>query len=115
MRSPHPAHHAFAHDARMAAGLDDADERLPQFLAITKMAERLSGLDAADRDAYLGSLAGELLPVTTARPTLVHDAQGEPTDSLARLSERLRVDAERMERSGCFEMAFATLSAVCQM
>jgi tetratricopeptide (TPR) repeat protein len=115
MRSPLPALHAFAHDARTAAGLDDADERLPQFLAITKMAERLSGLDSADRDAYLASLAGELLPATAARPTLVHDAQAEPTDSLARLSERLRVEAERMERSGCFEMAFATLSAVCQM
>jgi hypothetical protein len=115
MRSPLSALHAFAHDARTVATTDDVDERLPTFLAITKMAERLSGLDAADRDAYLASLAGELLPVSDARPTLVHDAQAVPTDSLARLSERLRVEAERMERSGCFEMAFATLSAVCQM
>jgi tetratricopeptide (TPR) repeat protein len=79
------------------------------------MAERLSGLDAAERDGYLATLASDLLPASDARPTLVHDAKAGPTDSLARLSERLRVEAEQMERSGCFEMAFATLSAVCQM
>ncbi|MEO7520660.1 MAG: hypothetical protein ABIW79_02470 [Gemmatimonas sp.] len=116
MRSPLSALHAFAHDARRTvASFDDGDERLSQFLAVTKMAERLSCLDATGRDAYLDTLAGELLPATDTRPTLVHDAQAKPIDPLARLSERLRVEAEQMERSGCFEMAFATLSAVCQM
>lgn len=98
-----------------SSGLDDRDARLADFLAVTKVAEQLSTLDPFGRRQYLEAVADELLPASDARPTLVHDAQPRPVDPLARLSERLRVEAEQMERSGCFEMAFTTLSAVCRM
>ena len=90
-------------------------DRLADFLAVTKVAEQLSTLDSFSRAQYLDAVADELLPASDARPTLVHDAQPRSDDPLARLSERLRVEAEQMERSGCFEMAFTTLSAVCRM
>jgi tetratricopeptide (TPR) repeat protein len=116
MRSPLPAFQAFAQDARArSSNLDDRDVRLADFLAVTKVAEQLSTLDPFGRRQYLEAVADELLPASDVRPTLVHDVQPRPEDPLARLSERLRLEAEQMERSGCFEMAFATLSAVCQM
>ena len=114
MRSPLPALQAFAHDAHARpSDTGDHDERLAGWLAVTKTAERLSMLDAKAREAYLADIAIDVLPNSEARPTLVHDARGRPADGPARLAERFRIEAEQMERSGCFEMAFATVSAVC--
>ncbi|HYW30814.1 MAG TPA: hypothetical protein VE869_04845 [Gemmatimonas sp.] len=116
MRSPLTALQAFSRDARIfPTSSDGCDELLPSFFAITKVAERLSTLDPGARDAYLATLEDDVLPFEPTRPTLVHDATARSDDPLSRLSEQLRVQAERMERSGCFEMAFTTVSAVCMM
>lgn len=116
MRSPLPAFQAFAHDAKSRSSSDDAlDERLSNYLAVAKAAERMSVSRAAEHDAYLSELAADVLPPSDARPTLTHDVQPAPVESIARLAERFRVEAERMERSGCFELAFTTVSAVCQL
>lgn len=117
MRNPLPAFQAFSQDVRARArDLSDAalDRQLADFLAVTKMAERLSTLETFQYDGYLAGV-GELLPPSDARPTLVHDVQSRSREPLARLAERLRVEAEDMERAGCLEMAYSTLSAVCQM
>ncbi len=116
MRSPLPAFQAFAHDARSRSDDDgNVDERLSGFLAVTKAAEQLSTIDHRQRDAYVAMLANDVLPPSERRPTLRHDAYGRPSDVIARLAERFRVEVELMEQSGCFEMAFATMSAVCRL
>lgn len=116
MRSPLPAFQAFAHDARAKSTTSDAlDERLSGFFAVTKAAERLSTIDRSQRGAYLELLATDILPPSEQRPTLRHDVYDRPSDVIALLTERFRVEVELMEQSGCFEMAFATMSAVCQL
>lgn len=116
MRSPLPAFQAFAHDAQSRTSPDESlDEMLSGFLAVAKAAERLAVIGAGERDAYLRELAPDILPPSDARPSITHDAQPAPVESLGRLAERFRVEAERMERSGCFELAFTTMSAVCQL
>jgi len=116
MRSPLPAFQAFAHDARArSADSGDLDERLSAFLAVTKAAERLSTIMRDQQASYVAGLGADVLPPSNARPSLTHDVQRAPVDALACLAERLRVEAEQMERSGCFEMAYATMSAVCQL
>lgn len=114
MRSPLPAFQAFAHDARArSAEAADLDERMSGFLAVAKSAERLSTMARAQRAEFAAALA-EILPPSDARPSLTHDVQPAPVEWLARMAERFRVEAEHMERSGCFELAFTTMSAVCQ-
>lgn len=114
MRSPLPAFQAFAHDARArSAEAADLDERLSGFLAVAKSAERLSTIARAQRAEFAAGLA-DILPPSDARPSLTHDVQPAPVEWLARMAERFRVEAEHMERSGCFELAFTTMSAVCQ-
>ncbi len=116
MRSPLPAFEAFSTDAQaVSSDTWDGAVSLGGWLAVTKAAERLSSLRFADQAAYVTALSEHVLPPVDTRPTLVHDAHGAPTDSVAQLAERLRVMAEQMERAGCFEMAFATVSAVCRL
>jgi tetratricopeptide (TPR) repeat protein len=116
MRSPLPALQAFAHDARALASMEDERaERLTTWLAVAKAAERLCVLGESERDAYLAEIPATLLPETEQRPTQVHDAKPAPTDALGRLAERLRLEAEQMERSGCFELAFTTVASVCRL
>jgi len=116
MRNPLPAFEAFSLDAIAVSSPDwDGHASLGAWLAVTKAAERLSALPVADRPAYLESLTASVLPATDSRPTLVRDGDSAPSDAVARLSERFRIEAEDMERAGCFEMAFATLAAVCRL
>jgi len=116
MRNPLSALEAFSLDAQaVSASARDGDASLGGWLAVTKAAERLSALPLAERAMYLAAVSAAVLPPLDARPTLVHDDLAPPTDAVARLAERLRVEAEQMERAGCFEMAFATVAAVCRL
>ena len=47
----------------------------------------------------------------------IHFRDGDlpPKDPVAQLAERFRIEAEDMERAGCFEMAFTTVAAVCRL
>jgi tetratricopeptide (TPR) repeat protein len=72
------------------------------------LAELPADLDAlVERDA--------LLRAVQARPTMVHDGADPPHTALGTTAERLRVLAEAMEQSGCFELALTTVSAVCRL
>ncbi len=116
MRNPLPALAAFSKDAQaVSARTGDDDASLGGWLAVTKAAERLAVLSQGDREAYVGSLVGALLPPIGSRPTLIHDALPAPENSLSQLAERLRSEAEEMERAGCLEMAFSTVAAVCRL
>ncbi len=116
MRSPLPALQAFSRDAfETKQHADNADPRLSGWFAVTKAAERLCGMRRDDRQSYLLSLAHGVLPPSSARPTLRHDVTDAPAEPIAKLTERLRLEAEDMERAGCYEMAFATVSAACRL
>lgn len=116
MRNPLPAFEAFSQDANAVSAPDrDGLASLGGWLAVTKAAERLSALPVIDRAAYLESLTASVLPPSDSRPTLVRDGDLPPKDPVARLAERFRIEAEDMERAGCFEMAFATVAAVCRL
>jgi hypothetical protein len=118
MRAPLPAFDAFRHDAaRLLGGAGAAadDPRPAHWLAVARAAERLSALPGRRRLAYARSLDAALLPNDAARPTQLHEPVRAPASPLDRLAERLRVAAEAMERAGCYELAFTTVSAVCRM
>ena len=116
MRNPLPAFEAFSLDANAIASPDrDGHASLGGWLAVAKAAERLSALPLADRATYLESLTASVLPPSKLRPTLVRDGDRPPQDPVARLAERFRIEAEDMERAGCFEMAYATVAAVCRL
>ncbi len=116
MRNALSALEAFSRDAcAISAPERDAHASLGGWLAVTKAAERLSVLPVAHRAAYLQSLTALVLPPSESRPTLVRDGDLPPKDPTARLAERFRIEAEDMERSGCFEMAFATVAAICRL
>ncbi len=116
MRSPLTALEAFTRDARVATTvIGDAYPRLAGWFAVTKAAEQLCVMRDEERGAYVASLASGVLPPSPARPTLIHDAMQAPSNPLGRVTERLRVEAEDMERAGCFEMAFTTVAAACRL
>ncbi len=116
MRSPLTALEAFTRDARVATTvIGDAYPRLAGWFAVTKAAEQLCVMRDDERTAYVATLASGVLPPSPARPTLIHDAMLPPNDPLGRVTERLRVEAEDMERAGCFEMAFTTVAAACRL
>ena len=116
MRTPLSALQAFTHDAQTrSCEISRGDRELADYFAVTRLAERLSMLDARRQNICLAEVPAEMLPHSDARPTLIHDTQDRPAEAVARLAERFRVEAERMERAGCFEMAFTTVSAVCRI
>ena len=116
MRSPLTALEAFTRDARVATTvIGDAYPRLAGWFAVTKAAEQLCVMREDERSAYVATLAAGVLPPSPARPTLIHDAMQAPSNPLGRVTERLRVEAEDMERAGCFEMAFTTVAAACRL
>jgi len=116
MRSPLPALQAFSLDAQATQAADGDDSTsLSLWLRIAKAAERVSSMSGAKRLAYVGEIEATLLPPTAARPSLIHDALPAPSDPVARFAERLRVEADEMERGSCFQLAFTTVSAVCRL
>lgn len=85
------------------------------WFSITHVAVRLASLPVDERGAFLASLPDGLLPAADRRPTHVDHEAPAPTHPLAMAAERLRVAAEDMERDGCFEMAYATVSAAARV
>lgn len=119
MRAPLTPIKAFVHDAAAlgkggSAGAAD-DSRLSQWLLVAQSAERLAELKPEQRDDYVRMLVSSVLPPREGRPTQIEGDGRAPQAALTQLAERLRIEAEDMERGGCFELAFTTVSAVCQM
>lgn len=119
MRAPLTPLKAFVHDAAVLGRADSPgsseDPRLSQWLMVAQAAERLAGLPAKHREEYAARLSGGVLQSRDGRPTQTEGDGRAPTDVLGQLAERIRLDAEDMERAGCFELARTTVSFVCQM
>lgn len=119
MRAPLTPLKAFVHDAAVLGRADSPgsseDPRLSQWLMVAQAAERLAGLPAKHREEYAARLSGGVLKSRDGRPTQTEGDGRAPTDVLGQLAERIRLDAEDMERAGCFELARTTVSFVCQM
>lgn len=119
MRAPLTPIKAFVHDAEKLGKAGSAnpqdDPRLPQWLAVAQAAERIAELTPTQRSEYVQSLGGSVLPERAGRPTQTEGDGRSPTEIVAQLAERLRLEAEDMERANCFELALTTVSAVCRM
>jgi len=119
MRAPLTPIKAFVQDATKRGQAGDAssaeDPRLSQWLLVAQAAERLAELKPAQRSEYVKMLGSTVLPAREGRPTQIEGDGRVPTDAIAELAERLRMEAEDMERAGCFELALTTVSSVCQM
>ena len=119
MRAPLTPIKAFVHDAAtlgQAADSSAADNpRLSQWLPVAQAAERLAGLRPEERGDFVRMLGGSVLPLRARRPTQIEGDGRVPVDAMAELAERFRLEAEDMERAGCFELALTTVSSVCQM
>jgi len=119
MRAPLTPIKAFVHDATTMGDAGDSsaadDPRLSQWLLVAQAAERLAELRPGQRGAYVRMLEGRVLPVRLGRPTQIEGDGRIPVDADAELAERLRMEAEDMERAGCFELALSTVSSVCQI
>ena len=119
MRAPLTPLKAFVHDAASIGRADSPgstdDPRLAHWLSVAQAAERLASLPANKREEYAGRLHGSVLQFRAGRPTQTEGDGREPTDALGQLAERIRLDAEDMEKAGCFELARSTVSFVCQM
>jgi tetratricopeptide (TPR) repeat protein len=119
MRAPLTPIKAFVQDAaqRGAAGDHSSadDPRMSHWLLVAQAAERLAELRPAQRAEYLTRLGDSVLPERLERPTQIEGDGRVPADATAELAERLRLEAEDMEREGCFELALTTVSSVCKM
>jgi tetratricopeptide (TPR) repeat protein len=118
MRAPLTPLKAFVHDAEQLGDIGIAssnDAQLSHWFAVAQAAERLATLAPHHRPEYLHVLVDAILPTRTERPTQIEGDGRTPVDALGQLAERLRLEAEDMERGSCFELALTTVSAVCQM
>lgn len=116
MRKPLTPLQAFAEDARKAAERSvDIGDVLVSWLSVAQTADQISVLRGRTRDAAMQSAGPMLQPFADERPSMRHDAQPAPTSSVARIAEQFRVAAESMEKAGCFELAFTTVSAICRL
>lgn len=116
MRKPLTPLQAFAEDARNAAErASDVNDDFVSWLSVAQSADHLSVLDRQTRDAAIKTAAQLLERFEGKRPTMVHDTQPAPSDSFGLLVEQFRVAAEMMERAGCFELAYTTVSAICRL
>lgn len=116
MRKPLSPLQAFAHDVHAAASREvDVGDDAIRWMSIAQTAELLATTPSSDRSSALGAAESLLSAFAGKRPTMIHDAQPQPSDPLAKVAELLRLAAEDMERSGCFELAYVTVSAVCRL
>ena len=119
MRAPLTAIKAFLRDAATLGKAGDTssadDPRMSQWLSVAQAAEHLAELRPAQRSEYAQILGSSVLPRRVERPTQIEGDGRVPTDAITELGERLRLEAEDMERAGCFELALTTVSSVCQM
>jgi tetratricopeptide (TPR) repeat protein len=85
------------------------------WFSVTHIAMRVASLPPERRQWFLDTLPEEVLPTWDRRPTHVcHDCP-PPTDPIAIAAEQFRIAAEDMERDGCFEMAYTTVSAAARL
>lgn len=85
------------------------------WFSVTHIAMRVASLPPERRQWFLDTLPEEILPAWDRRPTHVcHDCP-PPSDPIAIAAEQFRVAAEDMERDGCFEMAYTTVSAAARL
>ncbi len=85
------------------------------WFSIAHIAYRLASLPLEARLWFLQTLPESILPDATRRPTHIdHDAPA-PANEMVVAAEQLRVAAEDMERDGCFEMAFTTVSSAARL
>jgi tetratricopeptide (TPR) repeat protein len=85
------------------------------WFAVAHVATRAAALPDAHRRGFLDALPDGLLPDADRRPTHVDHEAPAPAHPLAIIAERLRVAAEEMERDGCFELAYTTVSAAARL
>ncbi len=116
MRKPLSPLQAFAADADGASDRGvDLGAQLVSWLSVAQSAEMLLNGSAAPTEQALAHSTEQLAEFAGQRPSMVHDALPEPTVAIARAAERFRVAAEAMEHAGCFELAFATVAAICRL
>jgi len=85
------------------------------WFSVTHIAMRVASLPPERRAWFLATLPDAVLPAWDRRPTHVcHDCP-VPTDPIAIAAEQFRIAAEDMERDGCFEMAYTTVSAAARL
>lgn len=85
------------------------------WFSVTHVAYRMASLPVDARLWFLQTLPASVLPDASRRPTQVdHDAP-PPAHAFVVAAEQLRVAAEDMERDGCFEMAFTTVSSAARI
>ena len=116
MRKPLSPLQAFAQDVRGASDRAvNLDVDLVQWLSVAQAADQMSAIAPSEQYDAIRRANTLLAPFANERPSMVHDVLPSPTDEVARLAEQFRVAAESMEKAGCFEMAFTTVSAICRL
>jgi hypothetical protein len=116
MRKPLSPLKAFELDARSAAERAvDIGDALVMWLSIAQSADQLPGLRGARRDEAVRQAIDLLRPLGLQRPTMQHDRRAAPTEGIEFVAEQFRSAAEAMERAGCFELAYTTVSAICRL
>ncbi|MBL0169223.1 MAG: hypothetical protein IPP90_00655 [Gemmatimonadaceae bacterium] len=116
MRKPLTPLQAFAEDARHAAErASDLGDALIPWLSVAQSADQLSASSGVRRTVALDAARALLVAFANERPTMRHDVQPAPSDQLERVAEQFRAAAEAMERAGCFELAYTTVSAICRL
>ena len=85
------------------------------WFSITHIAYRLVMLPPERRAWFLDTLPLDVLPQGPRRPTHIDHEAPPPAHPMAIAAEQLRVIAEDMERDGCFEMAFTTVSSAARL
>lgn len=116
MRKPLSPLKAFELDARGAAERTvEIGDALVMWLSIAQSADQLTGLRGARRDAAMRQALDLLRPLALGRPTMQHDRRAAPTEGVEFVAEQFRAAAEAMERAGCFELAYTTVSAICRL
>jgi tetratricopeptide (TPR) repeat protein len=85
------------------------------WFSVTHIAYRMVMLPPERRAWFLETLPLDVLPQGPRRPTHIDHEAPAPTHPMAIAAEQLRVIAEDMERDGCFEMAFTTVSSAARL
>ncbi len=85
------------------------------WFSVTHVAHRVAALPEAQREWFLATLPDGLLPEAGRRPTHIDHGTPAPAHPVAIAAEQFRVAAEDMERDGCFEMAYTTVSAAARL
>lgn len=115
MRAPLPPFEAFTVD--VGEGLRWAGHPTqPQgWFSLTHIAYRVAMLPESRRAWFVATLPDAVLPHAGSRPTHVCHERPAPSHPMAIVAEQFRVAAEDMERDGCFEMAYTTVTSAARI